>query len=152
LADRCNGLCCKAFVLGNYSHEELKFAFEHRRSAGESVQVPQGIRWIKPLEIETWWPWMIHLGKFEVHPTTGDSFGKEVDFYTCSQLQPNGDCAVYKNRPHFCQSYGTSQCACEHKDCAWDVSVKVGDPPSKSLLEEESPARRNLIALKELLK
>lgn len=128
--DRCTGLCCKAFVLCDYTREELQFAFDTVGIPTEEarLKLPKllGFRMVYPLGIEKWWPWMIYLGRFDAHPTTGKKFNAPsgLDCFTCSQLMPNGDCAVYEDRPHFCKSYGVTF-DCEHEGCTWTKSTAM---------------------------
>lgn len=136
--DRCTGECCKAFVLNNYDREVLQQAYDD-----EIRILTEGMwDWIRPNiqdiinpstkailyrwpqyridGILDWWPWMIYLGKFTKHPTTGEEnfHPRGLDFFTCSQLSQNGDCLVYDKRPDFCRVYGADY-PCEHKNCNW---------------------------------
>lgn len=128
--DRCTGKCCQAFPLGIYSIEELQASYdgELRWTLGEMFGW-SGPRAPYPMpriaEIIDWWPWMIHLGRYHDHPTTGKPTPEgATDYFTCSKQDPStGDCTVYDARPHFCRSYGVT-CACEHDGCTWSAAKK----------------------------
>lgn len=116
--DRCTGECCKAFVLNNYTKEELQYSYDQLKLPLEMRWVDPPGRIVIPVEIKIWWPWMIYLGNYDKHPITGKEYPEGYDFFTCSQLLPNGDCAVYEQRPHFCRGYGVT-IDCEHDCCTW---------------------------------
>lgn len=125
---RCDGLCCRAFVLGNHGPEYLQRCYDSEiRRATEGLWDWIPGRHVHPSrtvwEIETWWPWMIHLGKLDAHPVTGEANSQAksggLDYYACRQMDPDtGDCRAYESRPHFCRGYG-QEYPCEHKGCKW---------------------------------
>lgn len=139
-------------MLNDYSREELQFAFDTVGMPTEEVRLklPKilGFRWVYPLEIEKWWPWMIFLGTFRSHPTTGKEFQSAMDCFTCSQLLPNGDCAVYEDRPHFCKSYGVT-IDCEHEGCTWTVGQAEREKLKKEKRDLEDQFLKEYKATKE---
>ena len=125
MSDRCTGHCCRAFVLGCRSPEELATSeanFWRREGVCDIFGWVEADCVLHTAEDIGWWlPWMKHLGKFTENPT--DCPGVEqsptgYDYYTCTQLSDSGDCKVYKQRPHFCRSYGI-ECACRFPGCTW---------------------------------
>ena len=126
---RCSGHCCEAFVLNGYDRERIQRCYDNEirfwlGSQFDCWTHPEG--W-EPQLVEgifDWWPWMVYLGRFDSHPKTkaeNNSKGGR-DYFTCTQLGPNGDCLSYLNRPHFCKSYGVTV-NCEHDGCTWDAAV-----------------------------
>jgi Fe-S-cluster containining protein len=142
MSDRCTGKCCKAFPLGYYTKEQIQFLYENTiKPVLPLPPFPEGLNHFSRIEgIEEWWPWMIFIGRFSYHPTTGveSQDGKEHDYFTCSKLLPNGDCSVYEDRPHFCRSYGV-EIRCEHPDCEWKSGREAFDEAvrQKEIAEDE---------------
>lgn len=45
--------------------------------------------------------------------------GEAVDFYTCVNVDPAGQCRIYEDRPHFCREYPRNYKGqrCQYRDC-----------------------------------
>ena len=124
MSTRCTGHCCRAFILGAMTPEELaklEANFWRREGVCDAFGWICGDRGLRTIEDIGWWlPWIKHLGKFDDNPTKTTS-KKTVDghdYYTCTQLSAEGDCKAYEHRPHFCRSYGI-ECACTFPGCTW---------------------------------
>jgi Fe-S-cluster containining protein len=92
---RCTGHCCKSFA--------LPYApFELLRQAPEIAQM------------------VTYLGHFGFNPRFGVVHGaisqKHANFYSCNNLQPNGDCGIYETRPEMCRVYPNGH-KCEFTGC-----------------------------------
>jgi Fe-S-cluster containining protein len=143
MKDRCDGTCCKAFVLGGYDRHELQRCYDNQFRLATEGQTD----WVRPHEfwyasrnidgILEWWPWVRYIGTFDVHPVTGEKNASDgpKDFFTCIQLAENGDCKVYEDRPHFCKSYGVT-IECEHENCRWKGAWHKGEDRPPGMLVE----------------
>lgn len=117
---RCSGHCCRSFVLP-HSPNELREGFAHWESIGR----PPG----HDIEIIT--PMVVHLGLFDVSPTTGLKLVEPSHFYTCRHFEAaTGDCGIYASRPRMCREYPYGD-NCENPDCTMrgGVGVVVASEP-----------------------
>lgn len=141
--NRCCGTCCKAFVLGGYTREKVQRCYDNAlrlETEGMTDWVRPHVHWY-PLIVNgilRWWPWMEYLGHYRSHPITGRTNNEPngLDYFTCNQLSPEGNCMVYDQRPHFCRSYGVD-IQCEHTDCTWKDAWHWGEKKPGTKLEQE---------------
>ena len=82
---RCTGHCCRAFPLP-FGPEELA-AKAWGYQDGEQIAAMA-----------------IYLGQLEGPPEPHCSLGP-AHYYTCKNLQDNGDCGIYDDRPQMCRGY-----------------------------------------------
>lgn len=92
MTDRCTGHCCRVFGLP-HSPEDLtdpKTNIEDQEVVAD-MAIP--IYWVPDM----------------------DRFFSDWT-YTCRHLQPNGDCAIYEQRPKMCRDYPYDE-PCHHPGC-----------------------------------
>jgi Fe-S-cluster containining protein len=128
---RCRGQCCKAFTLTTSVRVnpwllarmgEVWTALAACETDAERDPIVRDaeerlIPLVRDADVVA--DMVIWLGEFSANPLTGAPVadGQTQDCYTCKNLQPNGDCGVYEDRPALCRSYGVSG-PCEYALCA----------------------------------
>lgn len=95
---RCTGHCCKEFTLPSYP----KIRQRARMGDDDARHV---------LDL------IIPLGG-----TTHNRSGERIYIYTCKELQPNGDCGIYAERPHMCRDYPYGR-PCEQPACTMNAEA-----------------------------
>lgn len=102
MSNRCNGLCCKRFII-DHSPEEIAKSTD-----------PDA-----PILIAM----LIHHGtvtKNMVQPngeTAADDY-PQLHIYSCKHLQINGNCEIYEKRPKMCADFPYGG-ICLFKNCEW---------------------------------
>jgi Fe-S-cluster containining protein len=156
--------------MGGLSPEEIELHYQsHMCALLDKWQTPQNVRPFKKEvdDIVAIRNMIIPLGKFAVHPGTGQKIlglwnlqtvnCSVVDFYTCKHFDGQ-NCQIYESRPHPCKDYGVTH-ACEYwgNGCTWksvpyhqpkERAVKSDIPIKRVTAERESPpvdSLRNLI-------
>lgn len=114
--DRCAGHCCRAFHLP-YPPDQLLV------KARAGCFTPDVTDWVLgggPIPLAAWPEDLVMVCDY---PTTVERW------YTCSFLQPNGDCGIYDLRPSTCRDYPQYEHAtrCAYQDCDWRL-WKAGLP------------------------
>lgn len=115
---RCSGHCCKRFFLP-LSPAELEKAVEavQRKERGEPYVwidrygQERGLFGTKQ-DIETITDMVIVVEEKLVD-------GDRSYFYTCKNLQPNGDCGIYETRPRMCSDYPYGKHPCPYPGCTF---------------------------------
>lgn len=112
--NRCDGKCCRTFVL-NPDVIDLDYDFS-RHLAGA---------YIKDM--------LIPLGRGLVNPATGHVYTEPRSLWTCRHLDTDtGDCKAYESRPSLCRDHGSVH-ACDTLGCKF---VRPSPPePSPELKE-----------------
>lgn len=88
----CSGACCRAFPLP-YGPEELN---KRAPTVEDGEQIADMV---------------IHLGEFYGDPQTCfcheeyDGTPIKLNYYTCKNLTPKGNCDIYGNHPRMCKRY-----------------------------------------------
>lgn len=101
---RCTGACCRAFHL-QYSPEQLKAWEVGEDDAGTIARMVRFVRVVEPGQLL---PVGIPLPQ-----------GCPPQYvYACTNLLPNGDCAIYATRPVMCRDFPYGQ-PCPYPGCEW---------------------------------
>lgn len=129
---RCRGDCCRAFTIcvntvGSVSPALLKRmgeAWGEYISADPDQQDDVLERWkdnLVPMshDSDIVADMVVFLGEFTHHPVVGSLVdeGRPAHFYSCKNLQPNGDCGIYEDRPKLCRDFGRFE-PCPYPTCA----------------------------------
>ena len=96
---RCTGHCCRAFPLP-FGPQELS---------------PEALKLRPLMDGEQVAAMVTYLGWLEDPPEPHCSLGG-AHYYTCKNLQDNGDCAIYEARPEMCRGY-PYEGECGYLDC-----------------------------------
>jgi len=130
MGDRCTGHCCKAFVM-SASYEDMRRSYEAKMSGQDSFFDTRSDDTAVPIDryarghykdIEIVFPMLVQLGIHMRHPLPdGPPIDHPMAFYTCKNLQANGDCGIYASRPDVCSDY-PGRTACQFKGCTWDAA------------------------------
>lgn len=125
MSDRCKGECCRSFSLP-YSPEDLGRMRAALASEGE--EWPEGLDY--PQDAPTLLSMLVYLGAHtnspvaRMRPEDVRPEGFELrHWYTCTHLQPNGDCGNYENRPAMCSLY-PYEGVCRWADCEWEAGCR----------------------------
>lgn len=59
--------------------------------------------------------------------TGGDRLPQTMHWYTCRNLQANGDCGIYSTRPQMCRGYPYGA-RCDHPNCTWAAARSETGP------------------------
>lgn len=103
---RCTGHCCRCFYIGVPIDDLIRpdRNFRDGRQIHDML-IPLGVMTF--LEVRE---------KFGAsYPPMADADAKG-EWYTCKNLQPNGDCGIYETRPGMCHSY-PDRGVCEWAGC-----------------------------------
>ena len=129
---KCGGACCRSFDLP-YSPEELQRAADTMRRLG----TPDHPDWpidVKPLtDIEQIADMLIYLGEFAAspQPMIGSGSGKACHYYTCKNLQSDGLCGIYADRPGMCRFY-PYEGKCHYAECQASCKAAIRTAVSKT--------------------
>jgi Fe-S-cluster containining protein len=135
MGERCNGHCCRAFPLSNNLAEIQASA--RAELAGEYFWVDEFMECRSLLEdAAVVVDMVIPIGKHRISPSSGNDMGREIDFYTCWHLSPNGDCRIYERRPRVCSEYPYGNDRCDQPACEWDAGKAGGRRSAKLKLIE----------------
>lgn len=109
MGDRCTGHCCRAFYLAQdvsryaaEGDEQAVFIVGMRRTLLPGSWVPRG---------------EVRSGKLLQEEEVGT-------YYTCTHVQPNGDCGIYATRPDMCAKYPYGK-RCTYPGCTWDEALAL---------------------------
>jgi Fe-S-cluster containining protein len=67
-----------------------------------------------------------YLGKSVESPVpeiVSRTSGESLHWYTCTKLQPNGDCGIYETRPLLCREFPYNN-PCPYKACEWEPETR----------------------------
>lgn len=119
---RCSGHCCVAFPLRHSPGELARALWGYLERDDGGWFDDEGEERIGLLEIELLALMCRPLGYREAGeclPGVRHRPLREAHWvYTCRNLQPNGDCAIYDHRPRMCSEYPYGS-GCEMVDCTW---------------------------------
>ena len=134
-ADRCVGHCCKRFPLPFSPDEIQRRALEFLRWADTAARLGTARPDRADMDLVQIASMVIPLGsepEADVARRHGYADGKtssgvegRVYFYTCRNLLPNGDCAIYALRPRMCSEYPYGR-PCEHRDACASLAAREG--------------------------
>ena len=124
MGDRCRGDCCRRLY--------LPFATRAAIAASDSPDAKTIAEMVIPLEDQT------------RAPDGSPSLPKHGLYFTCKNLQPNGDCGIYETRPEMCRTYPDGY-RCKSGDlCQWDEARALPvhpDMPSPTRWERRAAER-----------
>lgn len=131
--ERCTGHCCKSFYF-RFDPEELKSIVESYKAWDEFVEKrKEDPNMSRPdlyytdrngkevfhcyprEEVEQIHGMLIHLGKTNIIPETGEKVDREFDTYTCKNFDGE-NCTIYESRPNMCKIHPTDG-VCGYKEC-----------------------------------
>ena len=118
LSDRCTGHCCRDF---NLPHSIAEF-----KRAADAV-VAGSNEWCNDAgDYVPLLPDAVTIAPMLVLNMTGEyGDGKPAYFYSCTNLEPNGDCGIYESRPRFCRTFPDGA-GCTFDGCT-DPRVRLPD-------------------------
>lgn len=117
MGDRCTGHCCKAFTLP-YDPKELR----EKTLAGKFSDGDEKVA-----------DMVIYLGFAELPPNGPahhNTHGLPDHWYTCKNLTPEGNCAIYEDRPRLCRDF-PYKAPCPYPACEWHPELRPDVKVSK---------------------
>lgn len=111
MGDRCTGACCRRLWLPFSTRAEI--------SSSGWPDAQQIAEMVVPLEDQYLAPDGLPI-----------SVSRGI-FVTCKNLQPNGDCGIYENRPGMCRDFPDGySCSCGTL-CEWDEARNLPVHPNR---------------------
>lgn len=133
MADRCTGLCCRAFPL-NASIDDIHASARADVAGRPRFTDASGLERGHFVDSVIVSDMVIPLGKHKAHPVTGKAFQCETELFTCKHLMSTGDCAIYYRRPRVCSEYPYRHEQCDHAACEWERIEEPAPLRSESLV------------------